>query len=420
MGLGDVKMLGMIGALLGPAGVLVTVLAASLSGSVVGIALMIARGADGKMRLPFGVFLALGAIGAWFFARPADRPIPGAMAVATARRAGRRGPALLPPGVAALPLDRAAPDPVPEPSHAAVLPRRRRLGRSRRPSAVRARSCGASRSRADAATPATRRWSGRALEPDVVVRRALRRATAGGCGRSGPGPVEAPVAPRPRGPRRAGSSTPGRSKPPLIISTFATGKRFFVLALDPGAGGRAARLRPAPVGLHPGRGRRRSRSSPRCTCARSSQPYDRLLARGRRRARLRCASPATSASSSSRGSRPRSRRSHEKERELERLARREKERADDLETAARTLSKNLPTGLLSVDPDGRVVELNEAGREILKLDREIRGEPYGRVLADAPEFRDARRAGPPRAGTVGGPPRGALASRRRRASGCSA
>jgi leader peptidase (prepilin peptidase)/N-methyltransferase len=70
MGLGDVKMLGMIGACLGPAGVLVTVLAASLSGSVVGIALMIARGADGKMRLPFGVFLALGAIGAWFFGDP--------------------------------------------------------------------------------------------------------------------------------------------------------------------------------------------------------------------------------------------------------------------------------------------------------------------------------------------------------------
>ena len=70
MGLGDVKMLGMIGALLGPAGVLVTVLAASLSGSVVGIALMIARGADGKMRLPFGVFLAIGAIGTWFFGDP--------------------------------------------------------------------------------------------------------------------------------------------------------------------------------------------------------------------------------------------------------------------------------------------------------------------------------------------------------------
>jgi leader peptidase (prepilin peptidase)/N-methyltransferase len=70
MGLGDVKMLGMIGALLGPVGVLVTIMAASLSGSVVGVVLMVARGSDGKMRLPFGVFLALGAIGAWFFADP--------------------------------------------------------------------------------------------------------------------------------------------------------------------------------------------------------------------------------------------------------------------------------------------------------------------------------------------------------------
>ncbi len=70
MGLGDVKMLGMIGALLGPVGVLVTLMAASLSGSIVGVGLMLARGADGKMRLPFGVFLAIGAIGAWFFAAP--------------------------------------------------------------------------------------------------------------------------------------------------------------------------------------------------------------------------------------------------------------------------------------------------------------------------------------------------------------
>jgi leader peptidase (prepilin peptidase) / N-methyltransferase len=70
MGLGDVKMLGMIGALLGPSGVLVTILAASLSGSVVGLALIAVRGGDGKTRLPFGVFLALGAIAAWFFADP--------------------------------------------------------------------------------------------------------------------------------------------------------------------------------------------------------------------------------------------------------------------------------------------------------------------------------------------------------------
>lgn len=70
MGLGDVKMLGMIGALLGPIGVLATLLGASVSGSVIGVGLMLARGSDGKMRLPFGVFLALGAIASWFFADP--------------------------------------------------------------------------------------------------------------------------------------------------------------------------------------------------------------------------------------------------------------------------------------------------------------------------------------------------------------
>ena len=70
MGLGDVKMLGMAGALLGPAGMIVTLMAASLAGSVVGVAMMLARGGDRKMRLRFGPFLALGAIGAWFFAAP--------------------------------------------------------------------------------------------------------------------------------------------------------------------------------------------------------------------------------------------------------------------------------------------------------------------------------------------------------------
>lgn len=67
MGLGDVKMLGMIGALLGPAGVLVTLLLGSVSGSIVGLVLIAARGGNAKTKLPFGVFLALGAIAAWFF-----------------------------------------------------------------------------------------------------------------------------------------------------------------------------------------------------------------------------------------------------------------------------------------------------------------------------------------------------------------
>ncbi len=68
MGLGDVKMLAMIGAFLGPAGVLVTLLLSSVSGSMVGLSLIAARRGDRRMRLPFGVFLAVGAVAAFFFA----------------------------------------------------------------------------------------------------------------------------------------------------------------------------------------------------------------------------------------------------------------------------------------------------------------------------------------------------------------
>lgn len=223
-----------------------------------------------------------------------------------------------------------------------------------------------------------------ALEPDVVY-----VALYDGNGRRlrslGPGPVEAPVLLDVR-------PSPGRiehawsARPQLMISTFATDKRFFVLALDPGAGGA---LRDS--------ARRLSVFIPAAGVALAIlaalylrsllKPYDRLLAAagdapapvgesGDEREFVVARFEATITAL------------HEKERELERMARREKERADDLETAARTLSKNLPTGLLSVDPDGRVVELNEAGREILKLDPEVHGEPYGRVLADAPAFRE--------------------------------
>lgn len=76
----------------------------------------------------------------------------------------------------------------------------------------------------------------------------------------------------------------------------------------------------------------------------------------------------------------------EKEGELARLAQSEKARADDLETTARTLSRNLPTGLLSVEPDGRILEVNEAGREILGLPGEIRGRAAGEALSALPEL----------------------------------
>ena len=68
MGLGDVKMLALIGAFLGWKGVLVCLFFASLSGAVVGLALILARrGAGFKTQLPFGVFLALGGLITLFF-----------------------------------------------------------------------------------------------------------------------------------------------------------------------------------------------------------------------------------------------------------------------------------------------------------------------------------------------------------------
>jgi leader peptidase (prepilin peptidase)/N-methyltransferase len=67
MGFGDVKMLGMIGALLGASGVVVTVLLASVAGSLVGLALVAVRRGSLQTALPFGVFLALGAVAALFW-----------------------------------------------------------------------------------------------------------------------------------------------------------------------------------------------------------------------------------------------------------------------------------------------------------------------------------------------------------------
>ena len=62
LGMGDVKMLAMIGAFLGWQLMLLTLILASFAGSVVGLALMAARRADGRTALPFGTFLAVGAL----------------------------------------------------------------------------------------------------------------------------------------------------------------------------------------------------------------------------------------------------------------------------------------------------------------------------------------------------------------------
>jgi leader peptidase (prepilin peptidase) / N-methyltransferase len=62
MGFGDVKMLAMIGAVLGWRAVIVTLVLASCSGAVIGVALL-SRSKDGmKYALPFGTFLSAGAL----------------------------------------------------------------------------------------------------------------------------------------------------------------------------------------------------------------------------------------------------------------------------------------------------------------------------------------------------------------------
>jgi leader peptidase (prepilin peptidase)/N-methyltransferase len=62
LGMGDVKMLAMIGAFLGWPQMLVTLVLASIAGSIVGLLLIVSRRGDMKAALPFGTFLACGAI----------------------------------------------------------------------------------------------------------------------------------------------------------------------------------------------------------------------------------------------------------------------------------------------------------------------------------------------------------------------
>jgi len=69
MGGGDVKMMAMVGAFMGWKGVFLTTLVGSLTGSLVGIALMIFKGKGRKTKIPFGPFLALGSLVTLFFGR---------------------------------------------------------------------------------------------------------------------------------------------------------------------------------------------------------------------------------------------------------------------------------------------------------------------------------------------------------------
>ena len=71
MGLGDVKMMFMVGAYLGWRLTILTIFVGVLTGSIIGIALMARQGQRNmQMLLPFGVFLGLGAVAALLFGAP--------------------------------------------------------------------------------------------------------------------------------------------------------------------------------------------------------------------------------------------------------------------------------------------------------------------------------------------------------------
>jgi len=62
MGMGDVKLLALIGAFLGWQGVFFVIFLSSILGSIVGLSIIIARRGDLKYALPFGPFLSIAAI----------------------------------------------------------------------------------------------------------------------------------------------------------------------------------------------------------------------------------------------------------------------------------------------------------------------------------------------------------------------
>ena len=62
LGMGDVKLMTMLGGLIGWKGVLVTTFSGSVFGSIAGLVLILSKGGGRKSKVPFGPFLSLGAL----------------------------------------------------------------------------------------------------------------------------------------------------------------------------------------------------------------------------------------------------------------------------------------------------------------------------------------------------------------------
>jgi len=67
MGGGDIKMMAMVGAVMGWKSVILTTFLGSFTGAIVGVFLMIFKGKGRKTKIPFGPFLALGVLITLFF-----------------------------------------------------------------------------------------------------------------------------------------------------------------------------------------------------------------------------------------------------------------------------------------------------------------------------------------------------------------
>jgi leader peptidase (prepilin peptidase)/N-methyltransferase len=67
MGGGDIKLMGMVGSFLGWKGALLTIMLGAISGSVVGIFLIVLKKHKMEKLIPFGPFLAIGAVASAFF-----------------------------------------------------------------------------------------------------------------------------------------------------------------------------------------------------------------------------------------------------------------------------------------------------------------------------------------------------------------
>jgi signal transduction histidine kinase len=196
--------------------------------------------------------------------------------------------------------------------------------------------------------------------------------------------IDAPEALPTDRPRAGAVAFAWRRAPTLLVATSAAGGGFVSVAIDPGPGAALRSLLRALTLVVPLAGAALVVLAGfylRSLLA----PYDRLLAAAGR-------APGPSAERPARAGESGDEREfligrfestiaalREKERELQ-------ARADDLETAAHLLSRNLPTGVLSIGADEKIVELNESGQEILRIAGDLHARHYAGALATIPDF----------------------------------